>query len=64
MKAKSYFNNFQVDKVKNGCGLSGDRTLKYQCDPEHLNIVSDENDPIEIAREKFKNHPNIMYICK
>ena len=38
------------------------KSLKLQCDPEHLNDVSDENDPIEIATEKFKNHPSIVNI--
>ena len=38
------------------------KSLNLQCDPEHLNDVSDENDPIEIAIEKFKNHPSIVNI--
>ena len=37
--------------------------LNLQCDPEHLNNVSDENDSIEIAIKKFK-HPNIVNINK
>ena len=39
------------------------KSLNLQCDPEHLN-VSDENDPIEIAIKKFKNHPSIVNINK
>ena len=46
---KNYFNN----AVK---------SLNLQCNPEHLNDVSDENDPIEIATKKFKNHPSIVDI--
>ena len=48
---KNYFNN----AVK---------SLNLQCNPEHLNDVSDENDPIEIAIKKFKNHPSIVDINK
>ena len=44
------FNNYFNNAVK---------SLNLQCDPEHLNDVSDENDPIEIAIKKFKNHPSI-----
>ena len=40
------------------------KSLNLQCDPEHLNYVSDENDPIEIAIKKFKNHPSIVNINK
>ena len=32
--------------------------------PKHLNDVFDENDPIEIAIKKFKNHPSIVNINK
>ena len=35
-----------------------------QCDREHLNSVSDENDLIEIAIKKIENHPNIVNIDK
>ena len=38
--------------------------LDLQCDPEHLNDVSDENDLIEIALKKFKNHPSNVDINK
>ena len=30
------------------------KSLNLQCDPEHLNDVSDENDPIEIAIKSLK----------
>ena len=36
--------------------------LKYNL--EHLNDISDENDPIKIATKKFQNHPSIMKINK
>ena len=49
------FNNYFNNAVK---------SLHLQCNPEHLNDVSDENDPIEIAIKKFKNHPNIVDINK
>ena len=38
------------------------KSLNLQCDPEHLNDVSDENNAIKIAIKKFKNHPNIVNI--
>ena len=47
----NYFNN--AAKLLN---------LKY--DPENLNNISDENDPIEVAVKKFKNHPSIVNINK
>ena len=40
------------------------KSLNLQCDPEHLNYVSEENDPTEIAIKKFKNHPSIVNINK
>ena len=40
------------------------KSLNLQCDLEHLNDVSDENDPIEIAIKKFKNYPSIVNINK
>ena len=40
------------------------KSLNLQCNPEHLNDVSDENDPIEIEIKKFKNHPSIVDINK
>ena len=40
------------------------RSQNLWCDPEHLNDVSDENDPIEIAIKKFKNHLSIVNINK
>ena len=49
------FNNYFNNAVK---------SLNLQCYPEHLNDVSDENDPIELAVKKFKNHPNIVNINK
>ena len=42
------FNNYFNNAVK---------SLNLQCNPEHLNDVSDENDPIEIAIKKFKIIP-------
>ena len=47
------FNNYFNNVVK---------SLNLQCDPEHLNDVFDENDPIKIAIKKFKNHPSIVNI--
>ena len=38
--------------------------LNLLCDPENLNDVSDENDPIKIAMKTFKNHPGIVNINK
>ena len=38
------FNNYFNNAVK---------SLNFQCYPEHLNDVSDENDPIELAVKKF-----------
>ena len=50
------FNNYFNNAVK---------SLNLQCNPEHLlNDVSDENDLIEIAIKKFKNHPSIVDINK
>ena len=49
------FNNYFNNAVK---------SLNLQGNPEHLNDVSDENDPIEIAIKKFKNHPSIVDINK
>ena len=49
------FNNYFNNAVK---------SLNLQCNPEHLNDVSDENDPIEIAIKKFKNDPSIVVINK
>ena len=49
------FNNYFNNAVK---------SLNLQCYPEHLNDVSDENDPIELAVKKFKNHPSIVNINK
>ena len=40
------------------------KSLDLQCDPEHLNDVSDEDDHIEIAIKKSKNHPSIVNIKK
>ena len=36
-KAKSYFNNFWMVVIKNGCGLLGLRTLKYAQSQEWIN---------------------------
>ena len=41
------FNNYFSDAVK---------SLRLQCDSEHLSDVFDETDPIKIAIKKFKNH--------
>ena len=63
------FNNYFNNAVK---------SLNLHCDPEHsscseshckfrdftISDVSDENDPIEIAIRKFKNHPSIVYVNK
>ena len=49
------FNNYFNNAVK---------LLNLQSDPKHLNDVSDENNPIEIAIKKFKYHPSIVYINK
>ena len=49
------FNNYFNNAVK---------SLNLQCNPEHLNDVSDENNPIEIAIKKFKNQPSIVDINK
>ena len=54
-KLLKLFNNYFNNAVK---------SLNLQCDPEHLNSVSDENDPIEIAIKKFKSHTSIVYINK
>ena len=54
-KLAETFNNYFNNAVK---------SLNLQCNPEHLNDVSDENDPIEIAIKKFKNHPSIVDINK
>ena len=40
------------------------QSLTLLCDPEHLNDVSDENDPIKIAMKTFKDHPSIVNINK
>ena len=40
------------------------KSLTLLCDPEHLNDVSDENDPIKIAMKTFKDHPSIVNINK
>ena len=52
-KTAGTFNNYFNNAVK---------SLNLQCDPEHLNDVFDENDPIKIAIKKFKNHPSIVNI--
>ena len=49
------YNNYFNNAVK---------SLNLQCDPEHLDDVSDENDPIEIAVKKLKNHSSIVNINK
>ena len=54
-KIAEIFNNYFNNAVKS-------LNLKY--DPEHLNNISDENDPIEVAVKKFKNHPSIVNINK
>ena len=38
------------------------KSLNLQCSQEHLNDVSNENDPFEIAIKKFKDHPSIVNI--
>ena len=38
------------------------KSLNLQCSKEHLNDVSNENDPFEIAIKKFKDHPSIVNI--
>ena len=53
----------EIAETFNNCFNSAVKSLNLQCDPEHLN-VSDENDPIEIAIKKFKNHPSIVNINK
>ena len=40
MKAKSYFNNFLVVVVKNGCGLLGLKTLKFAVSQELIDEMS------------------------
>ena len=47
------FNNYFNNAVK---------SLNLQCSQEHLNDVSNENDPFEIAIKKFKDHPSIVNI--
>ena len=54
-KTAGTFNNYFNNAVK---------SLNLQCDPEHLNDVFDENDPIKIAIKKFKNHPSIVNISE
>ena len=55
-------NDKEIAKTFNNYFNNALKSLNLQCDPEHLNDVSDENDPIEIATEKFKNHPSIVNI--
>ena len=38
------------------------KSLNLQCSKEHLNDVSNENDPFEIAIKRFKDHPSIVNI--
>ena len=45
IKIAETFNNYFSNAVK---------SLNLQCDTEHLNDVSDENDPIEIAIKSLK----------
>ena len=47
------FNTYYSNAVK---------SLNLQGDSEHLYDVSNENDPIERAIKKFKNHPSIVNI--
>ena len=47
------FNNYFNNAMK---------SLNLQCDPEHLNNVSDEDDPIKIAIKKFENYLSIVNI--
>ena len=54
----------EIAETFNNCFNNAVKSLKLQCDPEHLSDVSDENDPIEIAIKRFKNHLSIVNINK
>ena len=40
MKAKSYFNNFQIGEFKNECGLLGGMALKFSVSQEGIDELS------------------------
>ena len=44
----------EIAETFNNCFNKAVKFLDLQCDPEHLNDVSDENDPIKIALKKFQ----------
>ena len=52
----------EIPETSNNCFNNEVESLNLQCNPEHLNDVSDENNPIEMAIKKFKNHPSIVNI--
>ena len=52
----------EIAETFNDCFNNAVESLNLQCNPEHLNDVSDENDPIKIAIKQFKNHPIIVHI--